>query len=730
MHQGYVRLQVLFDQQQQPVELHCLETNASAVQMLGTHFGGELPFKLDDKYAKHLLDVMGRVARTAESERHELSAESADGCYDYTAFKAGGPDEYQVAVIFEDSIKRHRQITTKVIDKYLTLFNSIDQGFCTIEVLFDEANKAINYRFLEVNPAFETETGLRNAAGKTVLELAPGTEEKWFRIFGEVAMTGVSRHFDERADALGRWYDVYAFRIEEPEKRRVALLFNDVSERKQAEDAYKVKLEEEVRLRVAELNESKELLTSTLNTSLIAMSLMEAVRDEKGNILDFRLRLVNKQLEKETGRKDLIGKCYAAEYPGIKMVGIFDTMLRVMKTGKPEGMEYFYPYEGLNRWFSCMFVRVDDGIVATNLDISERKYAEEERFKNYMLLQQSEELAKMGSWDYNLETKTLNWSDGMYRLFNLKKGSLVTPQLYLKYITKRKFAAAKNMFQLLYAGEENKEDTLEIRVDGQLKILHFKAVVVKHTGNHPTRVLGVTIDVTSARKAEEKIRQMEAGQHLEIFKVTLATQEEERRRISESLHNGLGQLLYAVKMSMSQLSFDSATEKQDEFYKAKKYTEDLLADAIKSTRLISHTLSPIILEDFGLKTAIEATCDQLESSTKFRCQVALGNTFLDKSLELAVFRIVQELLVNIAKHAKATNAYVVVKNDGNNVSMVVRDNGIGFNAKKDGRGIGLASIRSRVKLLKGSFTITTALEGGTTIAVQLPIYPLNPDAPR
>lgn len=731
MHQGYVRLQVIFDEQQQPLALYCVEANASATQMLGIQLHEGQPSKLGDDYAKRLLDVMGRVARTGESERHELSANSTDGCYDYTVFKAGKTDEYEVAVIFEDSVKRHRQITTTVIDKYLTLFNSIDQGFCTIEVLFNEAKKAVNYRFMEVNPAFEAETGFRNAAGKSILDLIPNVEEKWLRIFGEVALTGISRHFNDLADALDRWYDVYAFRIDEPEKHHIALLFNDVSEVRKAEEAYRVRLEQEVSIRTAELKESRDLLTSILNTSLIAMSLIEAIRDDEGKIIDFRVKVVNKQLEKQTGREDLIGKYYAAEYPGIKLAGIFDIMLRVMETGISEGTEYFYPYEGLNRWFSCMFVKIDEGIVATNLDISERKYAEEERFKNYMLLQQSEDLVKMGSWDYSLQTGTLNWSEGMYRLFNIEKGSPVMPQVYLRYVSKNKVVAAEKMLGLLYAGEGNFEQTLEIEVDGEIKILHFKAMVVKGAADHPVRVLGVTMDITSARIAEEKIRQMEAGQQLEIFKVTIATQEEERRRISESLHNGLGQLLYAVKMSMNNLTFNSVTEKEEEFYKAKKYTEDLLTDAIKSTRLISHTLSPIILEDFGLKTALEAICNQWETSTKFRCEVVLGDNLIDKSLELALFRTVQELVANTVKHAKAEDAFIEIKCDGKTLLIVVRDNGIGFDAEKnEDEGIGLASIRSRIKLLNGSFSITSPAEGGTTITVELPIFPFNEDKPK
>lgn len=722
MHQGYVRLQVVFDDQDRPEALYCVEANAAALKMLGTRLA-ECPCKLDDDFAKHLLEVIGRVARTGESERHELSATSSDGCYDYTAFKSGGPEDYEVAVIFEDSVKRHRNLTIQAIDKYLALFNSIDQGFCTIEVLFDEAGNAVDYRFLEVNPAFEKETGLQNVLGKTIRELAPNTEEHWFRIFGEVAMTGISRHFDERAGSVDRWFDVYAFRVDEAEKRRLGILFADMKERKEAEEAYKVKLEREVRLRTAELKESKDLLASILNTSLIAMSLMEAVRDDQGQIIDFRLRVVNKELEKQTGRTDLIGKLYAAEYPGIKLTGIFDTMLRVMESGEPEGLEYFYPYEGLNKWFACMFVKIDDGIVATNLDISTRKQAEEDRLKNYMLLQQSEELAQMGSWEYDPKTDELAWSDGMYQLFRLLKGNKVSLDHYLQYVRECSRIEALNMVLLLRSGDKEFDTTLEMKIGGQTRIMQFKGTVVRGVED---RVLGVTMDITAIRKVEEKIRQIKAAQQIEIFKVTLDTQEEERRRISESLHNGLGQLLYAIKMSMNHLTFCSVSEKEDEFNKAKKYTEDLLSNAIISTRGISHALSPIILEDFGLKAAIQAVCDQLEGGTKFRWKVTLGRTRLDKFLELAVFRTVQELVTNVVRHADATEAYLEVTARDGFIYILVNDNGRGILDKKKTRaGIGLASIRSKVKLLNGNFSINSTPDTGTRVEVRLPIYPLH-----
>jgi PAS domain S-box-containing protein len=119
--------------------------------------------------------------------------------------------------------------------KYRTLFDSIDEGFCTIEVLFDENDNPVDYRFLEVNPSFEKQTGIQNARGRRMREIIPHHEEHWFQIYGRIALTGEPVRFENQAAELHRWYDVYAFRVGEPGDRKVALLFKDITERKQAE---------------------------------------------------------------------------------------------------------------------------------------------------------------------------------------------------------------------------------------------------------------------------------------------------------------------------------------------------------------------------------------------------------------------------------------------------------------------------------------------------------------
>jgi two-component system, chemotaxis family, CheB/CheR fusion protein len=120
-------------------------------------------------------------------------------------------------------------------EDYRALFASIDEAFCVVEMIFDAAGEPVDYRFLSVNPAFQRQTGLGNPVGKTALELVPGLDQRWFRAYGRIAVTGRPARFEDEAAAMGRWYDVYAFRTGAPEERKVAILFRDIGERKQME---------------------------------------------------------------------------------------------------------------------------------------------------------------------------------------------------------------------------------------------------------------------------------------------------------------------------------------------------------------------------------------------------------------------------------------------------------------------------------------------------------------
>jgi signal transduction histidine kinase/FixJ family two-component response regulator len=140
-------------------------------------------------------------------------------------------------------------------EKYRSLFDSIDAGFCIIEMVYDRAGRPIDYVFLETNPAFQRQTGLADATGRSIRSMVPDQEQRWFDVYGDVARTGEQVRFEEHAEALGNiWFDVYAFRVGDPSAHQVAVLFNDISSRRSMEEILR---ESEDRLR--RLNETLEV---------------------------------------------------------------------------------------------------------------------------------------------------------------------------------------------------------------------------------------------------------------------------------------------------------------------------------------------------------------------------------------------------------------------------------------------------------------------------------------
>jgi PAS domain S-box-containing protein len=191
---------------------------------------------------------LAEPARRALTERRSVRVEIPNGDRVFSFHFAPRGPELNVYAHDVSGIKRAEKALLESEGRYRTLFESIDEGFCIIEVLFD-GDRATDYRFLEVNPAFERQTGIKNAAGRRMREIAPEHEEHWFQIYGRIALTGEPRRFENPAEALGRFFDVYAFRTGAPEQRRVAILFTDISERKRAEAALE---EANARLREAD----------------------------------------------------------------------------------------------------------------------------------------------------------------------------------------------------------------------------------------------------------------------------------------------------------------------------------------------------------------------------------------------------------------------------------------------------------------------------------------------
>jgi signal transduction histidine kinase len=189
--------------------------------------------------------------------------------------------------------------------------------------------------------------------------------------------------------------------------------------------------------------------------------------------------------------------------------------------------------------------------------------------------------------------------------------------------------------------------------------------------------------------------------------------------MAEALHNGVGQLLYVTKLTLENQTH--AGNPPD------PAVLSVLNEAIKATRSVSHQLTPGILEDFGLQVALQELSKHIPPE-KLRVHLHLTGLHEPRPLllDLAVYRIVQELLSNVIKHAQAREVHVQVEHDDDQIVLSVQDDGVGLPASSAPAtmpGMGLASIRNRADLLGGRFALESRPGQGTVVRVALPINP-------
>ncbi len=207
----------------------------------------------------------------------------------------------------------------------------------------------------------------------------------------------------------------------------------------------------------------------------------------------------------------------------------------------------------------------------------------------------------------------------------------------------------------------------------------------------------------------------------------VAAQEEERRRIAREIHDSLGQMLTAIKFNVEILEDIIPQTLSDR--KRIEDTKNLLDSAMAEAREISHNLMPSILEDFGLAPALQNLCEQFSTRNNLTIEYhAHGlDDRLEPALEVALYRIVQEALNNIAKHAQAKTASVQVIRHDEGVRLTVEDAGKGFDplvlrVSSDGRrGTGLVSMRERAASFQGTVNMDSHPSVGTTIVVEIPL---------
>ena len=359
----------------------------------------------------------------------------------------------------------------------------------------------------------------------------------------------------------------------------------------------------------------------------------------------------------------------------------------------------------------------DDMILGIARDVTGRKKAEEQIVKNEQkyraLIEQASDPIMVTDFKGNfvdVNTRlcdTFGYTKDQLLKLNIK--SLIDPkQLKEKPI----------LFDLLATGQQIFSERRMMRRDGSF--IDVEANVKKVDDNH---VMAIARDVTERKKVEKELEK--SHKQLRRLSTHLETvREEERGNIAREIHDELGQQLTGLKMDLASLSKKISSENKPAHNKIASMMS-LLEVTMKTVRHISSELRPGILDDLGLTDALNWQSQEFEKRTGVHCQFKskLKIRTFEKNLSIGIFRIYQETLTNVARHAKATKVNTLLEVDRDSITLKVQDNGKGFNESeiKNKNTLGLIGMRERAIMFGGTISIESRKRKGTIVTLLVPL---------
>jgi PAS domain S-box-containing protein len=353
------------------------------------------------------------------------------------------------------------------------------------------------------------------------------------------------------------------------------------------------------------------------------------------------------------------------------------------------------------------------------VDITERKDAEESLRRKEKELKEAQRLAGVGSWQWDRKTGTVVWSEELYRIAG-RDSSLPAvsyaehPQLYPGESWDRLRDAVD---QALHTGAPYELVLRMVRGDGTDRWVTARGEVQLDAAGDIAGLRGTVQDITERKRAEEAVSSIN-GRLIEA-------QESERARIARDLHDDIGQRLALLGMAVEQekgaLPHASADDTAQFLDALQKQTAEIIGDV----QALAHQLHPPRLLHVGLVAAMRGVCEEVSgqkgAKVDFRCENVPGDVAPDVSL--CLFRVLQEALHNALRHSGVRHAGVHLRGTGDVLELTVRDEGVGFDvaAANQGLGLGLTSMKERLKLVGGELFIESRATGGTTVLARVPV---------
>jgi two-component system sensor histidine kinase UhpB len=363
-------------------------------------------------------------------------------------------------------------------------------------------------------------------------------------------------------------------------------------------------------------------------------------------------------------------------------------------------------------------------VVVMSRDVTERRRIEDDLRAREVQLQEAQAVGNLGSWELDLRSGRIWWSDQLRRIFGVDERHVPTLESHLASVHPEDRAALDEASRAaLASGRVYDKPYRILRPDGGTRVIFNSGRMERDADGRPARLLGVCMDITDKTWIERRARSV-ADRLRSVSRRLVEVQEAERRLLARELHDRVGQSLTALGLNLRVIASELGTESGQAVMARMEDCMRLVEDTVGAMRDVMGELRPQALDDYGLLAALRSHVAAFSARTGIHVAVQGAGEpgGVPKDAELALFRIAQEALNNVAKHSRATAVKVAFDCDGGEAVLALSDDGIGFDPAQDAAraGWGLVIMRERAESIGASFELDAAPGRGVRIAVRCP----------
>lgn len=473
-----------------------------------------------------------------------------------------------------------------------------------------------------------------------------------------------------------------------------------------------------------ELRQSKEYFQHLIENALDTIAVIN---------YDCSFRYASPSLERILGYKpaELIGKSFFASiHPEDekRLKPKLDSILskpNALITAEVKGRHK----DGTWRHLECIAknitsMRGGGGIIVNARDVTDRFKAHQKLKKSQNQLAAAQQIASLGSWEWSVGDNHLTWSDELCEIYGVKPGNHPEDyQKWLEFLPEEERIYVDNIIKKAFTNREKCEFEHTInRPDGTTRTLYCMAEVLTDDEGEQVKMFGTGQDITKMKEVERKLRaNSERLRNLSAKQDKI--REKERIRIAREIHDELGQMLTVLKMDIS-LAMKNFAGAPSGLKKQISTIIERIDTIIRSVQRITTDLRPEVLDDLGLQEAIEWQASEFEKRSGIKLFFENNVELIDElssEQSTAIFRIFQETLTNILRHARATKVNVQINRENNFFILQVHDNGKGITSKEieHKNSLGIIGMRERSQFLGGN--VEFIRDNGTKVILKIPL---------